>query len=235
MFPNNEKESSFALITDGDIESFKGGIYERKIENLWKNATFRAILQKEKVKTLSSDLNRKHTSVATESCSVNGNRTSSQCSETEETQEHYKLSTCMNEIVEKITSCKLSAHSVLYVSNTPQTFCDVMNSIRIMYHHVKMNDGNTIYICGLFEQSYVCVLPSGRSELCVDTGLEGNWCGIIPFGKPVMLTTTGLVWNMTKRVCEFGDMVSTSNQLDGGGKITIESDGPCLWTMGVEL
>ncbi|XP_073235231.1 thiamine pyrophosphokinase 1-like [Porites lutea] len=105
-------------------------------------------------------------------------------------------------------------------------------NIESLFHMTKITD-KPIYL--MSEESIACLLLPGKHVIHVNTGLEGDWCGLLPIGaKCTHITTTGLKWNLTDGQLEFGSLVSTSNTYEGSDPVTIEIDTAVVWTMGVK-
>ncbi|KAJ8307014.1 hypothetical protein KUTeg_015098 [Tegillarca granosa] len=108
----------------------------------------------------------------------------------------------------------------------------IFSNINTLY---EVQDQTTAPILLFGEGSLATLLLEGDYRLHVDTGLESEWCGLIPVSEPCTnVTTTGLKWNLEGQRLQFGSIISTSNTYDKTGVVTITTDKPLLWTMGVK-
>lgn len=87
-------------------------------------------------------------------------------------------------------------------------------------------------VCLLLENSLTWLLEKGQHNIGAPSRLAGSWCGLIPLGAPCpSVTTRGLKWNLDNSEMAFGKLVSTSNEFDGSGAVTVHTSGPLVWTM----
>ncbi|KAL3836299.1 hypothetical protein ACJMK2_021736 [Sinanodonta woodiana] len=109
----------------------------------------------------------------------------------------------------------------------------VFGNIDTLFEAGKLMPGVPVYL--LSDDSLVTLLEKDiKTEIHIDSGYEGEWCGLIPIGCPCEhVTTSGLKWNLDDDVLKFGELVSTSNAFAGSSSVTVKTDAPLLWTMGV--
>ncbi|KAJ6729470.1 thiamine PYROPHOSPHOKINASE [Salix viminalis] len=94
---------------------------------------------------------------------------------------------------------------------------------------------STIRIILLSDDCLIYLLPrTHHHEIHIQSSVEGPHCGLIPIGMTsVSTTTTGLQWDLTNTEMRFGDLVSTSNLVQGE-KITVQSSSDLLWTISIK-
>lgn len=140
---------------------------------------------------------------------------------------------CVKIIAEKMKAKVIDANLVIAIAGLSERFDHSMGNINTLYKAYDLLPKEA-RICIMYESTYICLLQEGCTTLDVATGLEGSWCGLIPVSGPVTVTSTGLKWNLNKQTLKFGDLISTSNELDGSKQVTVNTSGPLLWTIEIK-
>nr|CDS29031.1 thiamin pyrophosphokinase 1 [Hymenolepis microstoma] len=80
------------------------------------------------------------------------------------------------------------------------------------------------------EASISCLLEEGENDINMDSFPLHQHCGLIPLGRPIKTTTSGLQWDLKEDFLDFEGLVSTSNRTVNP-TVKVYCDGPLLWTI----
>eukprot|EP00058_Branchiostoma_floridae_P027198 XP_002612689.1 hypothetical protein BRAFLDRAFT_229265 [Branchiostoma floridae] len=150
-------------------------------------------------------------------------------------QDYTDFTKCLQLVVQRIQEQNMQVDYIVSVGAFGGRIDHVMANIHTLYEARSFTSTPVILVD---EVSMACLLAPGKTVLHVQTGGEGEWCGLVPVGGTCQhVTTTGLKWNLNDQPLKFGELISTSNTFDqsASGLVTVETSDPLLWTMGVKM
>ncbi|RUS77877.1 hypothetical protein EGW08_014351 [Elysia chlorotica] len=142
-------------------------------------------------------------------------------------QDETDFTKCLRLVCNRVNSAQVS--SIVALGGFGGRLDHSLSNISSLYTARELS---SVPVMLVSRSSVACLLGKGQHTLLCDTGLEGDWCGLIPIGCPAdHVTTTGLKYNLTDQRMAFGELISTSNSIVDA-QVTVDTDQPLLWTVG---
>ncbi|KAG7211592.1 hypothetical protein KM043_010848 [Ampulex compressa] len=141
----------------------------------------------------------------------------------------------LKELGEYMKKNNINLNGVYVLADSSGRFDHIMANINTLYKSENLL-GN-VQLIQIAKNSLTWLLKPGFHRILIPDILIKNdeWCGLLPCGRPVRcITTTGLKWNLDNASMEFGGLVSSSNTYGNCSEVTVNTDTPVLWSMGIE-
>lgn len=125
---------------------------------------------------------------------------------------------------------------VAYVFNEVSGRMDqIIAGISTLYKSQKILPN--VPVIQISKGSLTWLLQTGMHKIIIPEILRNNrtWCSLLPVGFPAKnVSTTGLKWNLDNTTLEVGSLVSSSNTYSDESYVTVNTDTPIIWSMGIK-
>jgi len=134
----------------------------------------------------------------------------------------------LRELSTELTSRNVKVDCVVAIVENSGRLDHIMSNINTLFIGTEILNAP---LYQLSSDSVSWILKPGQHKINIDKSTTNQMCGLIPIGQPAFITTSGLKWDMVGQKLEFGGLISSSNQFTDAAVVTVETDGPILFTM----
>lgn len=150
-------------------------------------------------------------------------------------QDHTDYAKALFQLGQYVKMKNIKLNRIYVFTDFSGRFDHIMGNINTLYKSDTLIEH--VQVIQIASDSMTWILRPGFHSIIIPKILiqTNSWCGLLPVGAPVnCIITTGLKWNLNNATLQFGDLVSTSNTYDNCSEVTVNTDSPVIWTMGIE-
>uniref|UniRef100_A0A1B6DCN3 Thiamin pyrophosphokinase thiamin-binding domain-containing protein n=1 Tax=Clastoptera arizonana TaxID=38151 RepID=A0A1B6DCN3_9HEMI len=131
-----------------------------------------------------------------------------------------------------ISKKKENIESIIVLADTSGRLDQILSNLNTLYKIDELFNNRNVKVYILASDTLTWLLQPGSHKIRVPEILakQKNCCALLPLGKPCIVTTMGLMWDLSNTKCEFGGLVSSSNTYMAS-EVTIRTDEPLFWSM----